>query len=68
MGSLYDEHYLSNKFTAVTTNTCPQRFFSLVQTGVLVDVNQPLPWVLCVDLEKILSQFLKHLEEENVGI
>ena len=44
MGSLYDEHYLSNKFTAVTTNTCPQRVFSLVQTGVLVDVNQPLPW------------------------
>ena len=43
-------------------------FFFSVQTCGLVDVNQPLPWVLCVDLEKILSQFLKHLEEENVGI
>ena len=42
-------------------------FFS-VQTCSLVDVNQPLPWVLWVDLEKILSQFLKHSEEENVGI
>ena len=30
--------------TAVTTNTRPQRVFSLVQTCVLVDVNQPLPW------------------------
>ena len=30
--------------TAVTTNTCPQRVFSSVQTCVLVDVNQPLPW------------------------
>ena len=29
--------------TAVTTNTRPQRVFSLVQTCVLVDVNQPLP-------------------------
>ena len=32
------------KFTAVTTNTHPQRVFSLVQTCVLVDVNQLLPW------------------------
>ena len=31
-------------FTAVTTNTRPQRVFSSVQTCVLVDVNQPLPW------------------------
>jgi len=31
-------------FTAVTTNTHPQRVFSSVQTCVLVDVNQPLPW------------------------
>ena len=30
--------------TAVTTNTRPQRVFSLVQTCVLVDVKQPLPW------------------------
>ena len=30
--------------TAVTTNTRPQRVFSSVQTCVLVDVNQPLPW------------------------
>ena len=30
-------------FTAVTTNTRPQRVFSSVQTCVLVDVNQPLP-------------------------
>ena len=45
------------------------RGFFLVQTCGLVDVNQPLvPWVLCVDLGKILSQFLEHLEEENVGI
>ena len=31
-------------FTAVTTNTRPERFFSSVQTCGLVDVNQPLPW------------------------
>ena len=31
-------------FTAVTTNTRPQRFFSLIQTCGLVDINQPLPW------------------------
>ena len=31
-------------FTAATTNTRPQRVFSSVQTCVLVDVNQPLPW------------------------
>ena len=31
-------------FTAVTTNTRPQRVFSFVQTCVLVDVNQSLPW------------------------
>ena len=30
--------------TAVTTNTHPQRVFSSVQTCILVDVNQPLPW------------------------
>ena len=54
--------------TAFTTNTHPQRLFFSVQTCGLVDVNQLLPWVLCVDLEKILSQFLKHSEEENVGI
>ena len=30
--------------TVVTTNTRPQRVFSSVQTCVLVDVNQPLPW------------------------
>ena len=30
--------------TAVTTNTRPRRVFSSVQTCVLVDVNQPLPW------------------------
>ena len=30
--------------TAVITNTRPQRVFSSVQTCVLVDVNQPLPW------------------------
>ena len=29
--------------TAVTTNTCPQRLFSLAQTCGLVDVNQQLP-------------------------
>ena len=42
--------------------------FFLVQTCGLVDVNQPLPWVLCVDLEKTLSRFLEHSKEENVGI
>ena len=31
-------------FTAVTTNTRTERVFSSVQTCVLVDVNQPLPW------------------------
>ena len=35
---------LASLFTAVTTNTRPQRVFSSVQTCVLVDVNQPLPW------------------------
>ena len=34
---------LSKAFTAVTTNTRPQRVFCSVQTCVLVDVNQPLP-------------------------
>ena len=33
-----------NPMTAVTTNKRPQRFFLRVQTCVLVDVNQPLPW------------------------
>ena len=36
--------YSLNHLRAVTTNTRPQRVFSLVQTCVLVDVNQPLPW------------------------
>ena len=36
--------HLLRIFTAVTTNTRPQRVFSSVQTCVLVDVNQPLPW------------------------
>ena len=31
-------------FTAVTSNTRPERFFLRLQTCVLVDVNQPLPW------------------------
>ena len=35
--------------TAVTTNTRPQRVFSSVQTCVLVDVNQRLPW-FCANL------------------
>ena len=32
------------KVTVVTTNTRPQRVFSSVETCLLVDVNQPLPW------------------------
>ena len=37
--------WCNEKFTAVTTNTRPQRMIlSSVQTYVLVDVNQPLPW------------------------
>ena len=51
-------------FTAVTSNTPPQRFFSSVQTCGLVDVNQPLPRVC---REKTLSPFLEHLEE-HVGL
>ena len=54
-----------NNLTAVTTNTRPQRVFSSVQTCVLVDVNQPLPWFFTrwpVGLEKILSPFLEHSE------
>ena len=51
------------EFTAFTTNMRPQRVFSLVQTCVLVDVNQLLPWFSRVDLEKILSSFLEHSEE-----
>ena len=35
-----------NIITAVTTNTRRQRVFSSVETCVLVDVNQPLPWFL----------------------
>ena len=54
-------------FTAVTTNTPPQRFFSSVQTCGLVDVKQPLPWFSRVGREKILSPFLEH-SEEHVGL
>ena len=36
--------WCNEKVTAVTTNSRPQRIFSSVQTCVLVDVNQPLPW------------------------
>ena len=54
-------------FTAVTTNTRAQRFFSSVQTCGLVDVNQPLPWFSRVGREKILSPFLEH-SEEHVGL
>ena len=47
--------------TAAITNTRPQRVFSSVQTCVLVDANQPLPWFFTrVDLERILSPFLEH--------
>ena len=43
-GILVEEGKISQfVVTAVTTNTRPQRVFSLVQTCVLVDVNQPLP-------------------------
>ena len=49
--------------TAVITNTRPQRVFSSVQTCVLVDVNQPLPWFFMLGLEKIPSPFLEHSEE-----
>ena len=47
-------------FTSVTTNTCPQRLFSSVQTCGLVNINQPLPWFSCIGQEKILSCFLEH--------
>ena len=53
--------------TAVITNTRPQRVFSSVQTCVLVDVNQPLPWFFTLGLEKIPSPFLEH-SEEYVGV
>ena len=53
--------------TAVITNTRPQRVFSSVQTCVLVDVNQPLPWFFMLGLEKIPSPFLEH-SEEYVGV
>ena len=54
--------------TAFTTNNVPSKGFFSVQICGLVDVNQPLPWVLCVDLQKTLSRFLEHSKEENVGI
>ena len=54
-------------FTAVTTNTRPQRFFSSVETCGLVDVSQLLPWISRVGREKILSPFLEH-SEEHVGL
>ena len=54
-------------FIVVTTNTCPQRFFSSVQTCGLLDVNQPLPWFSRFGQEKILSPFLEH-SEEHVGL
>ena len=54
------------KFTAVTTNTHPQRVFSLVQTCVLVDVNQLLPWFF-THLPREDSLFLEH-SGEYVGI
>ena len=70
----YDKYEILNKiektqllFTAITTNTRPQGVFSSVQTCLLVDVNQPLPWFSHVGQEKILSPFLKH-SEENVGV
>ena len=53
--------------TAVITNTRPQRVFSSVQTCVLVDVNQPLPWFFTLGLERIPSPFLEH-SEEYVGV
>ena len=54
-------------FTAVTTSTRPQRFFSSVQTCGLVDVNQPLPRFSRFGQEKILSLFLEH-SEEHAGV
>ena len=55
-------------FTAVkTTNMCPQRLFSSVQTCGLVDINQVLPWFSRTGQDKILSPFLEH-SEEHVGI
>ena len=38
-------------------------FFLRVQTCVLVDVNQPLPWFFTRCPEQILSPFLEHSEE-----
>ena len=38
------QHLVWKHFIVVTTNTHPQRFFSLLQAWDLVDVNQPLPW------------------------
>ena len=71
----YDKYEILNNiektqlsFTAVTTNTRPQRVFSSVQTCGLVDANnQPLQWFLRVGQEKILSPFLEP-SDENVGV
>ena len=57
----------SEKITVVTSNTRPQKVFSLVQTCTLVDVNQLLPWFSHVGQDKIHSPFLEH-SEEHVGI
>ena len=38
------KHVRKKKVAVVTTNTHPQRVFSSVETCLLVDVNQPLPW------------------------
>ena len=35
---------LCDYFTAVTTNTHPQRVFPLVETWLLVDINHWFPW------------------------
>ena len=45
----------------------PQRVFSSVQTCVLLEVNQPLPWFFTRLPREILSLFLEH-SEEYVGV
>ena len=53
--------------TVVTTNTRPQRVFSSVETCLLVDVNQPLPWFF-TSWPREDSFLVSWALERNVGV
>ena len=61
------DNYSNLNITAVTTNTRPQMGFSSVQTCVLVDVNQPLPWFF-MRWRRVDSFPVSQAPEEHVGV